>query len=176
MEPQIQNIAVEPAGQREATVLDDGRIKLPADILRRLRSSKTRLHVLYPGRLPLAKALVLCPKPFWDRWTEALMLRFPVLKAHPGAAAYLSPFKPATLDRQGRISLPAPASYYAGIRKGASIVLIGKEYYMELWTEEEFKRAFADCEAALAKTDPRQPNGQDPTQECRIRTQGGATL
>ena len=175
MEPQKQSFAVEPVGQREATVLDDGRIKLPADVLRRLRSSKTRLHVLYPGRLPLAKALVLCPKPFWDRWTEALKLRFPVLKTHPGAAAYLSPFKPATLDRQGRMSLSAPASYHAGIRKGISIVLIGRGYYLELWAEEEFKKAFKDCEAALAQADLRQLNGKGLGEDCHIQTQGDGT-
>jgi len=157
-------------GQWDITVLDDGRIELPADVLRMLQSLGSSWYRLCPGRIPREKALVLCPEQFWDRWKEALLSRFPLLKTHPGAAAYLNPFKPIGWDAHGRISLPAPACYYAGIRKGVPVVLVGKEYCLNLWTEGEFKEAMEDCETALARADLRQPND-----EGRVQTQGGET-
>ena len=176
MKPERQHASAGLVGQRDLTVLDDGRIKLPADVLRMLQSLGLRSRKLCPGRVPLTTALVLVPAEFWRRWKEALLSRFPLLRAHPGATAYLDPFKPITWDFEGRISLPAPASHHASIARGVSIILIGKDYYVELWTEEEFKRVLADCEAALARTDLRQSNGNGPVQECRTRTQGDATL
>lgn len=165
-----QDSSVGLVGQWDITVLDDGRIKLPGDVLDVLQSSGLSSHRLWPGRMPLAKVLILCPEPLWDRWREALLSQFPSLKTHPGATAYLDPFKPIRWDAHGRISLPAPACYYAGIRKGVSLVLVGKEYCLNLWTEGEFKEAMEDCEAALARADLRQPND-----EGRVQTQGGET-
>jgi DNA-binding transcriptional regulator/RsmH inhibitor MraZ len=143
---------------------------------RLLQSLERPCKALYPGRIPLAKALVLCPEQFWGRWIGQLQLQFPLLQTHPGATAYLNPFKPVTWDCEGRLSLPSLPSNYAGIGKGVPIILIGKEYYLEVWVEKEFNKILEDCEAALAKTDTRQPNDQDPTRQWRIRTPGSATL
>jgi DNA-binding transcriptional regulator/RsmH inhibitor MraZ len=174
MKPRKQDSSVGLVGQWEITVMEGGRIKLPADVLRMLQSLKPQSKKLYPGRIPLTKALVLVPAQFWDHWKEALLSEFSLLQAHPGAAAYLNPFKPVGWDRQGRVSLPALPSNYIAIRKGGGIILVGKGYYVELWTEEEFKRAFKDCEAALAKADL-QPNDTRSTGACHLRTQDGGT-
>jgi len=174
MKPRKQDSSVGLVGQWDITVLDDGRIKLPADVLRMLQSLGLSSYRLCPGRIPREKALVLCPEQFWDRWKEALLSQFPLLKTHRGAAAFINPFKPIGWDTHGRISLPAPACYYAGIGKGVPIILVGKDYYMELRTEEEFMKAFEDCKAALAETNLRQPKGNGPVGDCRIENQGGA--
>jgi DNA-binding transcriptional regulator/RsmH inhibitor MraZ len=176
MKPGKQDSSVGLIDQRESTVLDDGRIKLPADVLRALESLPAQSKTLYPGRIPLAKALILCPKGFWEQWKGHLQSQFPLLKTHPGAAAYLHPFKPIKWDREGRISLPAPASHYAGIGKSVSIVLIGKGYYFEVWREDEFHRAIAECEAALRKTDSPPPNGPDFVEDAERRRRGGSVL
>jgi DNA-binding transcriptional regulator/RsmH inhibitor MraZ len=175
MEPDKQDIPAGLVGQRDITVLDDGRIKLPGDIMAELESLTRLEKVLYPGRIPQVRAIVLCPEEHWDHWQVHLQSQFPLLKTHPGAIAYLHPFKPATWDRYGRVSLPAAASYYAGIRKGISAVLIGKGYYLELWPEEEFKKALRDCEAALAKAALRQPSSTGRADGGCPRTPGGET-
>ncbi len=173
MEPDKQDIPAGIVGQWDITVLNDGRIKLPADVLRMLRSTGLPGVRLCPGRIPLVKALVLCPEPWWDRWKETLLSRYPSLKTHRGASAYLNPFKNIQCDTHGRMSLPSPACYYAGITEGLPLILVGRVYRMELWPEEEFMKAFKDCEAALAEADRQQPNSNDREDDYRARTPGG---
>jgi DNA-binding transcriptional regulator/RsmH inhibitor MraZ len=176
MESPKQALSVGLIGQRDTTVLDDGRIKLPADILTMLKSLRLSRNRLCPGRMPRVKALVLCPELFWERWREHLRSRFPLLKSHPGAAAYLDPFKPIGWDRQGRISLPGPASSYAGIRAGHTVIFLGKEYYLEVWAEEEFNKAIAECENAWRMDDPQRHSGRDNKANLGLPRQGAGTL
>jgi DNA-binding transcriptional regulator/RsmH inhibitor MraZ len=176
MKPEKQDFSVGRISQWDATVLDDGRIKLPADVLTMLESLKLSTNTLCPGRIPRAKALVLCPEQSWNRWKEHLQSQFPLLKTHRGAAAYLHPFKPIGWDRQGRISLPTAASSYAGIKAGSTVIFLGKEYYLEVWTEEELNRAIKECEDTWCKADLQRSNGQGGGVDLRLRPQGGGTL
>ncbi len=175
MKSKKQQGLVNLIGQREVTVLDGGRIKLPADIVHTLRSARPSLFSLYPGRIPLTKALILCPAPFWDRWKEDLQSQFPVLKTHPGAVAYLNPFKPIKWDRQGRISLPAEAHHLAGISAGITVVLIGKDYYVQVWAKEEFDKAVVGCDAALRELDPH-PSDEESKEYTQFLPGGGEPL
>lgn len=86
-------------GQWEATVLDDGRIKLPSGLLDILKSIQQPHPILYPGRIPLSKALIPCPECSWDRWTEYLVSTYSGFKKLPGASAYYSPMKPVRCGR-----------------------------------------------------------------------------
>jgi len=61
MKPKKQNSPVSLVGQREVTVLDDGRLKPPADVLSMLESLKLSGKSLCPERIPLAKALTDSP-------------------------------------------------------------------------------------------------------------------
>lgn len=154
MEANEQLASIGLTGQCEVTVLEDGRIILPSDILRLLYHH--HVQKLCAGRIPGLKALVLCPEQFWDRWISHLETKFPVLKTHPGATAYLTPFKPVAWDSQGRISLPALASNHAGIVRGGAVVLIGRDYHIELWAEAEFSKTMRECENALRAADQQQ--------------------
>jgi len=174
MKSKKQKCPVNLVGQREVTVLQDGRIKLPADVLDTLRSVSRASRTLYPGRIPLTKALILCPKLLWNRWKRDLQSQFPSLQTQPGAAAYLNPFKPVNWDRQGRIFLPAEANQFAAIPHSTAIILIGKEYYLELWSETEFNKAIAQCDAALQELDPL-PEDKRSKEDTHTRAGGGRT-
>lgn len=141
--------------QYEVTVLEDSRILLPIEFRRRLAACGVKK--LYPGKIPGMKAVILCPQQWWSRWTDYLQTQFPSLKTHPGARAYLTPFKSIGWDPQGRISLPADVHNYAGIKRKTTAVILGKDYYLELWSEEEFSKAVLDCERQLTKLN--QPGG-----------------
>jgi len=152
-------------GRHEITVLDDGRIILPSDIVHLLQAAGVKK--LYPAEIPGLKALVLCPEQLWNRWVAHLETKFPTIKTHPGARAYLTPFKPVAWDSQGRISLPALASNHAGIRARGTVVIIGNTYYMELWAEDEFSKIRQGCEDALRKTDQQQQDSEDSDADVR---------
>jgi len=175
MNQKKQKCPLSLVGQREITVLDDGRIKLPTDVLRTLRSAEPSSSGLYPGRIPLTKALVLCPEPLWDRWKGDLQSQFPALKTHPGAAAYLNPFKPVKWDRQGRLSLPAEAHDLAGISGSLTVVLVGRDYYLQIWAKKEFDKAVAECDATLLELD-RRPSAEDREEDTRSRPRGDGIL
>lgn len=144
-------ISIRLIGQYEISVLDDGRIILPSDIVQRFREGDVK--ELYPGRIPEVKALVLCPGHIWDRWLAHLQKEYPSFQTHPGARAYTTPFKPIRWDSQRRISLPALANNYAGIKARGMAIIFGRGDYLELWAEEEFSKIKEACENALRKTE-----------------------
>lgn len=161
MENRHPDSSVDFIGQWEVTVLDDGRIKLPCGLLTTLKSIQQPPRILYPGRIPLSKALVLCPGCSWDRWKEYLVSMYPKLKTLPGASAFCVPMKPVRCDDHGRMSLPSLACNHAGIKNGLPIVFVGKNYYIELWSEEEFNRAIVECEAVSRTHNQESENGLD---------------
>lgn len=144
-------------GQYEVTVLEDGRILLPIELQRQLAGSGVKK--LCPGKIPGMKAVVLCPQQLWNRWANHLETQFPSLKTHPGARAYLTPYKPISWDPQRRLSLPAGAHNYASIRPQTTAVILGKDYYLEVWSEEEFSKVVQDCERQLAKPSQQESGG-----------------
>lgn len=154
MNTEKQNTSIGLIGQHEVTVLEDGRIKLPSHLRRQLENAG--VHVLLPGRVPGLKALVLCPEHLWHRWVHQLQKQFLNFKSHPGARVYCTPCKPITWDSQGRISLPALAYNYAGIKAEATVFITGMDYYLEIWAEEEFSKITLECERALLRpVDPK---------------------
>ena len=53
-------------GEYEATVLGDGRLRLPDQVVRQLRAHNARQ--LWVTAIPGTKAVVLCPEASWVRW------------------------------------------------------------------------------------------------------------
>jgi DNA-binding transcriptional regulator/RsmH inhibitor MraZ len=137
-------------GRYEVTVLNDRRIILPVDVIRQLRDHSTKR--IFPGRLPGSRALVLCPENFWDHWVNKLKKSFPCLRTHNGARTFLIPWQPIGWDIKGRITLPRRAREYARIKAEETAVIMGTDYYFELWSEIEFNKIIQECEAALRKS------------------------
>lgn len=152
-----EHSGIGPIPQYEVTVLEDGRIVLPIEICRHLRDNGAQK--LYPGKIPGIKAVILCPQQWWGRWTDYLQTQFPSLKTHPGARAYLTPFRSIRWDSQRRISLPAGAHNYAKIGAKTTAVILGRDYYLEVWSEEEFSKLVQDCERQLTGASQKESDG-----------------
>lgn len=159
MSKENRHSGIGPIPQYEVTVLEDGRIVLPIDICRQLKGNGVKK--LYPGKIPGMKAVILCPQQWWNRWTDYLQTQFPSLKTHPGARAYLTPYKPISWDSQRRISLPAGAHNYVNIKPQTIAVILGKDYYLEVWSEEEFSKVVKDCERQLTKSNQQEGGGSE---------------
>lgn len=134
-------------GKYEVAVLSDQRIILPANLRQQLEGNG--MKKLFPGRIPGCKALVLCPENLWGHWIKKLKNKFPCFETQNGARAFLIPWQPIRWDSKGRISLPRRAKYYAGIKVNNTVIVIGIDYYIELWAEEEFVKTTRQCENAI---------------------------
>ncbi|MHC4475099.1 MAG: hypothetical protein ACYTEL_05625 [Planctomycetota bacterium] len=137
-------------GKYEVTVLNDRRIILPADIIRQLEGNGIERLLL--GKFPGCKALVLCPEILWGKWLRKIRKKFPCLEIQDGARTFLIPWQPAKWDYKGRISLPRRARDYAGIITNSTVIIMGIDYYIELWAEEEFTKMTRECEIALVES------------------------
>jgi DNA-binding transcriptional regulator/RsmH inhibitor MraZ len=137
-------------GIYEVTVLSDRRIILPAGVMRQFKDRG--IEEVLSGKYPARKALILCPETLWSKWCDGLKRKFPCLRTHDGAKTFLIPWQPSNWDSKGRMSLPRQARDYAGIKANDTVILIGMNYYFELWAEEEFARITRECEIALAES------------------------
>ena len=145
-----QQHSVSFIGKYEVTVLNDRRIILPADIIRQLEYNS--LKKLLPSKLPMRKAIILCPEIFWGKWLKKIKKKFPCLEIQDGARTFLIPWQPTKWDNKGRISLPRRARDYAGIKANSTVIILGIDYYIELWPEEEFTKMTRECEIALGES------------------------
>lgn len=150
MKARQKKISVSFAGKYELTVLSDSRVILPIDVIRQLRSQG--IERLLPGRLLDLKALVLCPEIFWDPWRKTITSRFPCLKTNNGARTFLIPWQPISWDSKGRISLPRKAREFAGIKPYQTGIILGNNYWFELWSEERFNEVTRECEDILQRS------------------------
>lgn len=137
-------------GRYEVTVLTDRRIILPADVIRQLRDHN--VERVFPCRLPGSRALVLCPENLWGNWVKKLKKSFPCLRTLNGARTFLVPWQPVGWDTKGRITLPRRAREHAGIKADDTAIIMGMEYWFELWPEKEFNKIIQECEATLRKS------------------------
>ncbi len=119
-------------GQYHLNLDDKGRLSVPAAVRHALRDS----YAPEDATLILTKyfehCLVLYPKPVWLE-IETQLLNLP---NDPPSRAFLRQFCTSahvcSLDRQGRILLPAALRQYAGIDAGA--LLLGMMRKLELWS------------------------------------------
>ena len=150
MKMKRKQISVSFVGKYELTVLSDSRVILPIDVIRQLKDQGIKR--LLPARLPDLRALLLCPEIFWDQWRMTLIRRFPCLKTNNGARAFLIPWQPITWDSKGRISLPRRAREFVGIEPYQTVIILGNNYYFELWPEESFNEITRECEDVLQRS------------------------
>ena len=149
MESKNRQCSISFVGQYELSVLGDHRIVLPANLIRQLEGNGT--EEVLPGRIPGLRALILCPGNLWGKWLKKLKRGFPCLDTYGGARAFITPWEPTRWDSKGRITLPRRAREYAGIKAHDTVVVIGADYYIELWADEEFTRMTRECETGLGE-------------------------
>ena len=148
-----QQRSISFVGKYEVTVLTDRRIILPTNVRRQLRDHS--IERLFPGKLPGLRALVLCPENLWSHWVNSLKKSFPCLGIRNGARTFFIPWQPVSWDTKGRITLSRRAREYAGIKANESAIIIGTDFWFELWSEIEFDEIIRECEVALHR--PTQP-------------------
>jgi MraZ protein len=123
---------------------DKGRLIVPA----RFRPHLSSGAILTRG---LDRNLVIYPDSAWRDVTERLN-QMPI--THPTTRALrrllFSGAVEATLDRQGRISIPAYLRAYAGLE--GEVLIAGMETFLELWEPSTWRAALNDVADTLAET------------------------
>ena len=147
MKTKLELNSVSFIGKYEITVLGDGRIILPTDVIQQLKNHNTKR--LLPSKIPGLKALVLCPETHWNQWIYKLKREFPCLKTNNGARTFFVPWKPIIWDSKGRITLPRRAREYVELKPCHAAIILGNHLYFELWSEEEYTKITRECEATL---------------------------
>jgi len=122
-----------------------GRLIIPT----RYRSQLTDDAILTRG---LDHNLVIYPKQTWEKVKEQLN-QVPI--THPTARALrrllFSGAVELSLDKQGRINMPNYLLEYASIED--SILLVGMETFIELWSPEHWRTTLENVSAVLAESD-----------------------
>lgn len=122
-----------------------GRLIIPT----RYRSQLTDDAILTRG---LDHNLVIYPKQTWEKVKEQLN-QVPI--THPSARALrrllFSGAVELSLDKQGRINMPNYLLEYASIED--SILLVGMETFIELWSPEHWRSTLENISAVLAESD-----------------------
>ena len=122
-----------------------GRLIIPT----RYRSQLTDDAILTRG---LDQNLVIYPKQTWEKVKEQLN-QVPI--THPTARALrrllFSGAVELSLDKQGRINMPNYLLEYASIEE--SILLVGMETFIELWSPENWRTTLENVSAVIAESD-----------------------
>lgn len=139
-------------GQYDVSVLSDGRVRLPDEVVKQLE--RRGVKAVWLATLPNLKALVICPERFWPRWVQQARHQFKFLETEDGIRAISSMWKRRTWDSKGRLLVPGALMQYAGIRPGGRVVLVPFRNYFELWEDGNFKEL-------VAKWKLEHPDGQE---------------
>lgn len=154
---------VEFLGVYDASVLDDGRIRLPVGVTQQLESAKA--GTVRAGILPRQKALVLFPQETWLAGIQNILQQNPALASPEGFRSFLSLSVPLSWHDQGRISLPDRLLQYADLRIRQLVVIVGVGGHFEIWNSEAYEEMRRRCQEALgAQSGPKEP--RDPDSSC----------
>lgn len=119
-------------GEFRHTLDAKGRVILPANFRDELKEGL----VVAPGQ---DKCLTVYPP---DEWSKALKdirtLRRTDVRERQFARVLTSQAHPDTLDRQGRVTIPARLRTYAGLSK--DVMVVGRDAVAELWNAESWER------------------------------------
>ncbi len=119
-----------------------GRLSLP----RKFRSylSLERELVVTRG---IDQCLFLFPRQEWERIREQLReLKLGSRDARRARRLLLGNAEVVNVDGMGRILLPAPLRAYAGIEQ--EVVIVGLDWYMELWAPDVWEQEAQEAEAS----------------------------
>jgi len=128
-------------GQYDVSVLGDGRVRLPNEVVKQLGPQGGKW--VWLATLPDLKALVICPERFWPDWVQWTTKRFTFLETEDGIRALRSTWVRRQWDRKNRILIPDTLMQYAAITIHGRVVLVAFKTHFELWDESSFKEHVA---------------------------------
>ena len=165
-------------GQYETRLLEDGRIRLPAEAVHQLQDGgveEVRLGVI-PG-LP---ALAVCPGPRWEAWLGHLRGHLPVLSTPEGLRVFEAACSVCALDDQGRIYVPSRLrKHLCPGQTGHDIVVVGVLDHFEIWSLQAFDAMVRECQDSLlgSPSPENRPSGQENPQASEsARSRAGEAL
>ena len=88
----------------------------------------------------------------WSNWVGRLKKQYCLLNTLEGMRTFLGPSKQAWWDSRGRLYIPARLRAYADLKPGSATVLVGMEWYFELWGSHIFNEMAQKCERGLRET------------------------
>ncbi len=119
-----------------------GRLSLPRKF--RAHLSAERELVVTKG---IDRCLFLFPRQEWERIRDQLReLKLGSQDARRARRLFLANAQEVTMDGMGRILLPASLREYAGIRQ--EVVVVGLDWYMELWAPDMWEQEVQEAEAS----------------------------
>ena len=129
-------------GEYHHNIDDKARIVLPSKFREELTSS----FVITRG---LEGCLFIYSKEEWDKLVSKLKtLPFTKKDARAFLRFFLSGATEVTLDKQGRVAIPAPLASYASLIK--ECVVIGVNDRIEIWASQKFNEYFNEYEDNIA--------------------------
>lgn len=137
------------SGEYEHSIDDKGRLIIPA----RLRSELPDDVFITRG---LDGCVFLLPIGTWNEMANRLSSHSMTRTQIRFLSRLLFSGNETTLDKQGRISIPAPLRDYSGIEPGGEVVIIGLNDRIELWNKarwteisQQLKEGGSDLAAGL---------------------------
>jgi len=125
-------------GEYTYKVDEKGRVPLPPKFRQQMKESV----ILAKG---IEKCITVYPIAEWKRMSDSLatkaVTRADLRKLN---RAIFGSASSASFDRQGRITLPFSQREYAGI--GDTVIVVGANTYVELWSEDDWKPAKTSAE------------------------------
>jgi MraZ protein len=126
-------------GRADATIDGKGRLKVPArfrDLLREHCGGRVFVTCLSSH----GECAHVYPMPVWERIERGLALvpiTEPALQPIQDAASYFG--LEYAMDGDGRILVPPFLRESAGLSQGAESIVLGKNYYIEIWNHQNFR-------------------------------------
>ena len=131
-------------GHYETCVLEDYRIRVPAEVRQQLAGSGAGNAWL--GMMPGVKALDLRPAPTRGQLARELRRSYPEL-SRPGAErVFVASYRPVASDKEGRLHIPKHLVRHGGITPEGSVVIVGMGDHFEIWDEDSFSEMAASLE------------------------------
>jgi len=142
-------------GEFETSVLEGGRIRLPALVIRQFEDAE--VEKVHFGILPHQKALVVIPQAMWPEWIKKCEKQDPLLGTAEGIRSFISPSSPTWWGPGGRIYIPDRLLRYAGLCVGQRLVILGVGGCFEIWNGDAYEEMHRRCEEALQTPKPALP-------------------
>ena len=124
-------------GDYEPTLAEDGRLRLPQEMIEQL--VHYNVYQVWLGRLFHGKGLVLCPESKWQQWRRNSEKEVPQLKERVAKSAFWAGSDLRKWDRKNRLYIPQILAEWSDILAGRELLLLAVDYYFELWDRGHYQ-------------------------------------
>ena len=129
-------------GQAEYSVDAKGRVAIPAKMRNALSAEARNTFTVTRG---FERCVYLYPQDHWEKMEEEMRsLNMYDRASRQFLREILMWADEASLDGQGRISIPKPLADRAGIDFGKSVLVIGALEHIEIWNPDVFRNYQAE--------------------------------